>query len=72
MLGEDKLRGLILDNLFGMFCYFTNAGTFDFVSNILANVSGLKEARLYMVENQMLKKLVEMLKSPGLLNDHRR
>lgn len=51
LLGEDKLKGLVLDNLFGMFCYFSKAGTFDFVSNILSNVSGLKEAREYMVEN---------------------
>ena len=61
----------MLDNLFGMFCYFQKLGSFDFVSNILSNVSGLKEGRQYMIENKMLHKIVEILKA-NEINDHRR
>ncbi len=39
------MKGLILDNLFGMFCFFLKSGIFDFVSNVLSNISGLKEGR---------------------------
>ena len=40
-LGEGKTKGSILENLIGMFQYFKTNTTFDFVSNILANVSSL-------------------------------
>ena len=54
-----------------MFCYFGSSGTFDFISNILSNVSALKEGRNYMLENKMLQKLVELLKA-NKINSHRR
>lgn len=71
LLGSGATKGAILDNLFGMFCYFTQNGSFDFVSNILSNVSGLKEGREYMLEHKMLNKVIEFLKYDKV-NKHRR
>lgn len=71
MLGTGTTKGAVLDNLFGMFCYFLDNGNFDFIANILSNVSALKEGRLYMLENKMLQKVVELLKS-NKINAHRR
>ena len=52
ILGVDpKTRGSILENLVGMFVYFRTSEMFDFVSNILSNVSSLKEGRCWMIEN---------------------
>ena len=61
ILGDGKTKGLIVDNLFGMFCYFLNSGLFDFVSNILANVTALKEGREYVIESKMTNKIVELV-----------
>ncbi len=71
LLGEGKTQGGVLDNLFGMFCYFAKAGTFDFISNILSNLSAQKEARIYMLDNKMLQKIISMLKENSV-NQHRR
>lgn len=63
VLGEgQKTRGLILDNLFGMFCYFLKSGVFDFIANILANVTALKEGRVILMEQNMLPKIIDMLR----------
>jgi hypothetical protein len=52
LLGSDaKTRGAILENLVGMFTYFRTSEMFDFVSNILANVSSMKEGRCWMIEH---------------------
>jgi hypothetical protein len=52
ILGNDKkTRGSIIENLCGMFTYFRSSEMFDFVSNILANVSSLKAGRQWMIEN---------------------
>lgn len=40
----------MLENLVGMFTYFRTSEMFDFVANILANVSSLKEGRCWMIE----------------------
>lgn len=61
MIGEGKTKGLVLDNLFGMFCFFLKSGVFDFISNILANVSSLKEGRELFITNEMFPKIVDML-----------
>lgn len=71
LLGTGATKGAILDNLFGMFCYFTQNGSFDFVSNILSNVSSLKDGREYMLENKMHSKIIELLKGDRI-NKHRR
>lgn len=50
--GENpKTKGSIIENLSGMFTYFRHAEMFDFVSNILSNVSSLKAGRCWMIEN---------------------
>lgn len=52
LLGSDKkTKGAIIENLTGMFTYFRHAEMFDFVANILANVSSLKAGRCWMIEN---------------------
>ena len=61
-LGEEKLKGAVLENLFGMFTYFSKNAIFDFISNFLANISALKEGREYMITNKMLSKILELLK----------
>lgn len=62
LIGEGRTKGLILDNLFGMFCFFLKSGIFDFISNILANVTALKEGRDVVNDFKMLPKIVDMLR----------
>lgn len=50
LLGEGKTKGAIIENLFGMFNYFKTNPTFDFISNILANVSALQLGRKFLIE----------------------
>ena len=50
LLGDGKTKGAIVENVFGMFTYFKTNPTFDFVSNILANVSALEAGRKFLVE----------------------
>ena len=71
ILGEGRMRGAIVENLFGMFTYFIKSGVFDFIANILSNFSSMKEGRKYMIENKMGPKIAEMLRG-DLINDHRR
>jgi hypothetical protein len=72
LIGEGKMRGLIIDNLFSMFCYFLKSGTFDFIANILGNVTALKEGReLVAAEYAMLPKILDMLRWEKV-NLHRR
>jgi hypothetical protein len=52
LLGSDaKTRGAIFENLVGMYTYFRTSEMFDFVSNILSNVSSMKEGRCWMIEH---------------------
>ena len=57
LLGEGALKGVILENLIGMFTYFHGNASFDFVANTLANVSSLKEGRKWLIESGNLDKL---------------
>ena len=50
LLGEGNTKGAILENLFGMFNYFKTNPTFDFISNILANISALQLGRKFLIE----------------------
>ena len=43
--GDEKHRFIILESIFGMFCYFNKNTIFDFVSNIISNLAGLSQAR---------------------------
>jgi len=73
LLGNDKTKGLILDNLFGMFCYFIKSGIFDFVANIFANISAIKEGRELIITSQtkILAKIIDMIRYEKV-NQHRR
>lgn len=55
LLGQGKQTGAILENLFGMFAFFKTNPTFDFASNILANVTALKEGREFIIEANLVK-----------------
>lgn len=55
-----------------MFCYFLKSTVFDFVANILANVSALKQGREVIIDQaDMMPKIVDMLRYEKV-NAHRR
>mmetsp|Transcript_31344 Transcript_31344/g.38845 ORF Transcript_31344/g.38845 Transcript_31344/m.38845 type:complete len:224 (-) Transcript_31344:231-902(-) len=72
LLGEGKTKGAIIENLGGMFNFFRTNPTFDFVSNILANVSALKEGRRFIIENELLKQIIDIALDREKTNAHRR
>ena len=45
-----------------MFNFFGGKAEFDFVSNVLANVSSLKEGRQLLIEKDIFKQVVQMVK----------
>ena len=70
-MGEGKTKGAVIDILFGMFTYFKTNAVFDFTSNIISNVSALKDGRQYMLENKILQYILDLLLKVKL-NSHRR
>ena len=70
-MGEGKTKGVIFDNLFGMFTYFLKNTIFDFISNIMANVSALKEGREHVISSNILPKLLDIIRYEKV-NSHRR
>jgi len=60
--GDIKLKGAIMENFFGMFIYFKESTEFDFMANVLSNVSSLKAGREFLIEEGMLAKIVNMAK----------
>lgn len=71
-LGEGKTKGAILENIFGMFTYFKTNTTFDFVSNICANVSSLTAGRRFMVDSGLLPQVIDVILDQANCNEHRR
>lgn len=71
LIGEGKTKGLIVENLFGMFSYFLKSATFDFISNVLGNITGLKEGRELIFEHKIFPKIVDMVRYDKV-NHHRR
>ena len=72
ILGEGKTKGAIIENLLGMFNYFKTNTMFDFVANILANVSALQDGRRFMIQQNMLTQILDLLLDKANTNDHRR
>ena len=72
LLGEGKTKGLILENIFGMFQYFKTNTTFDFVANIFANVSSLKLGRQYIVESGLFKQVLSIVQQIDEISTQRR
>lgn len=79
LLGTDKSTGLILSNLISMFSYFIKNTAFDFVANILSNITNLKEGRKYIIEHKSLDSIMKLLmlgpsveESEKLMSAHRR
>jgi hypothetical protein len=56
--GDQKYKFIIAEALFSMFCYFSKNTIFDFGSNIMANLSCLKEGREFMVNNKYIEAIV--------------
>ena len=71
LVGEGKTKGLIVENLFGMFSFFLKSATFDFISNVLANITGVKEGRDLIYEHKIFEKIVDMIRYEKV-NHHRR
>ena len=74
--GDIKLKGAIMENFFEMFTYFTEKPEFDFMANVLSNVSSLQEGRVFLIEEGMLAKIVAIAKEqakrvPALVNKQR-
>lgn len=62
---------IISESIFGMFCYFNKNTSFDFVSNVMANLACQAEGRQFLVEQKYIEAIVDqMIKQK--LNDHRR
>ena len=72
LMGEGKTKGAIIENIFGMFSFFKTNPTFDFASNVMANVSSFKDGRRFMVEQNMLKQVLDLVVDRTVTNDHRR
>jgi len=66
LLGEGDAKGTLLENMMGMFMYFKTNQTFDFISNIYANISSLKAGRQWIVESGQIKPLIVSLGIPEL------
>lgn len=71
LIGDLKKRGVVLDNLFGMFCYFLKSAIFDFLANVIANVTAVKEGRDIVVKADWLPKILDMIRWDKV-SQHRR
>ena len=60
--GDHKLKGAIIENFFEMFSYFCLKTEFDFTANVLSNVISLIEGREELIENNILSKIILMVK----------
>lgn len=56
--GDEKLKFIILESMFGMMCYFSKNKSFDFVANIIANMACLSEGRKFMVKHKYIEAIV--------------
>lgn len=72
VMGEGKTKGAIIENITGMFAFFKTNPTFDFVSNILANISALKDGRKFIIEQGLLKQIIDVVLLKDTTNAHRR
>lgn len=69
--GEGKYKFIVAESIFGMFCYFQKNTSFDFVSNIMANLACCEEGRKFMIEHQYIEAIVVNMVTK-YLNAHRR
>ena len=61
----------MIQSIFGMFCYFYKNNSFDFVSNIMANLAVQEEGRKFMIEHKYFAAISAQLFQKKL-NAHRR
>lgn len=69
--GEGKYKFIVAESIFGMFCYFQKNTSFDFVSNIMANLACCEDGRKFMIEHQYIEAIVVNMVTK-YLNAHRR
>ena len=69
--GDGKFKFIIAESIFGMFCYFQKNTSFDFVSNIMANLACCEDGRKFMIEHQYIEAIVVNMVTK-YLNAHRR
>mmetsp|Transcript_3751 Transcript_3751/g.6396 ORF Transcript_3751/g.6396 Transcript_3751/m.6396 type:complete len:222 (+) Transcript_3751:489-1154(+) len=69
--GDQKSKFIIAESIFGMSCYFSKNKSFDFVSNIMANLACLEEGRNFMIEHKYIEAIVVQMVTK-FLNQHRR
>lgn len=69
--GEGKFKFIVAESIFGMFCYFQKNTSFDFVSNIMANLACCEAGRKFMIEHQYIEAIVVNMVTK-YLNAHRR
>ena len=69
--GDAKFKFIIAESIFGMFCYFSKNKSFDFVSNIMANLACLEEGRNFMIEHKYIEAIVVQIVTK-YLNSHRK
>jgi len=69
--GEGKFKYIIVESVFGMFCYFSKNTSFDFVANIMANLACLGEGRSFMIDHQYIEAVVVQMVTK-YMNPHRR
>ena len=72
VLGEGKTKGIILENIFGMFSYFKTNSTFDFVANIFANVSSYQPGRQFFIEQGLFKQVIGVVIQDADISTQRR
>lgn len=68
---SSKFKFVIAESIFGMMCYFSKNTSFDFVSNIMANLACLEEGRQFMIDNKYIEAIVVQMVTK-YLNAHRR
>ena len=69
--GESKHKFIVAESIFGMFCYFSNNTSFDFVSNTMANLACHNQGRQFMISNKYIEAIVVQMVTKDL-NSHRR
>ena len=55
-----------------MFAFFKTSPTFDFASNILANVTQLKDGREFIIEANLVKQILALAQDTNHTSKHRR
>ena len=56
--GDGKFKFIVVESVFGMFCYFSKNVAFDFVANIMSNLACLEAGRNFMIDHKYIEAIV--------------